>query len=378
VARKGIVRGALGLLLLSSTLAVAASVLEATPALAAGIRARRVATGLNDPAAFTFSPSGKIWYLERGTGRILILDPTTGHDRRFFRISGVDGAGERGALGIALNRFWPDKKLLYVYVTRRSSPSSPLQNQLVRIHDRNGRASSMKVLFHSPLTSAMNHNGGRIHYGPNGRLYIVDGENGNPANSQDLTHNLRGKILRVRADGDRADGKAVRTNPFDDRTWAFGIRNSFGFAFDPQNGRLWETDNGPACNDEINRIVGGGNYGWGPNETCSGSAPDNTNNSGPDPRRLPKYFFPSTIGITGAAFCDGCGLGNANEGRLFFGDVNDGVLRSVSLNGARTDVSGSPNDVLNAAGGVIYSMEVSPTGRIYFSDSSAIYRLVKP
>jgi hypothetical protein len=89
------------------------------------------------------------------------------------------------------------------------------------------------------------------------------------------------------------------------------------------------------------------------------------------------YFFPSTLGITGDAFCDGCRLGAGNEGRLFFGDVNDGLLRSVTLNGARDDVSGSPTTVLSAPRGVVYSTEVAPNGRIYFSDGDSIYRLVK-
>src|SRR5688572_5009589 len=63
--------------------------------------------GLNGPSAFTFAPGGTIWYLERGTGRIVRLDPSTGDESRYFRIPGVDGSGERGALGIALHPNWP-------------------------------------------------------------------------------------------------------------------------------------------------------------------------------------------------------------------------------------------------------------------------------
>jgi glucose/arabinose dehydrogenase len=126
--------------------------------------------------------------------------------------------------------------------------------------------------------------------------------------------------------------------------------------------------------DEMNLIVAGGNFGWGPNENC-GDVPGSTNNSGPAPRLLPKLWFVSTIGITGAAFCQDCGLTDQVEGQLFFGCVNDGVLRRVALNAARNDVSGDSVQVLNSPNGAIYSMETGPDGRIYFSDFQGIYRL---
>ena len=148
------------------------------------------------------------------------------------------------------------------------------------------------------------------------------GDNAQPSNSQDRTANLRGKILRL-----NPDGSIPATNPFGTRIWAYGIRNSIGFAFDPQNGRLWESENGPGCNDEVNRIVKGGNHGWGPNESCP-----NTNNSGPTPRILPKYTFVNTVGLTGLAFCDACGLGPAFNGDLLVGAVNDGRIRRFDLN----------------------------------------------
>src|ERR1041385_4530704 len=84
----------------------------------ATIKAKAVATGLNGPSGFTFAPNGVIWYLERGTGEVHTLDPGTGKNHRVFTIAGVNGAGERGALGIALSPRWPAKKVAYVYVTR--------------------------------------------------------------------------------------------------------------------------------------------------------------------------------------------------------------------------------------------------------------------
>ena len=363
---------AFALLLVASTIAWVGSVSVAVPAHAAGIGYHTVKGGLNDPAGFTFAPTGTIWFLEKNTGWVKRLNPSTGGIKAVYRIPGVDGSDERGALGIALHPGWPATPYVYVYVTRRPSGTAPVQNQLVRLKIGGGLVVGVKVLFHSPLSSATNHNGGRILFGPDGRLYLVIGENADPANSQDLTKNVRGKILRVNGNGTPAAG-----NPFGNRIWAFGIRNSFGFAFDPANGRLWETENGPSCNDELNLIVEGGNYAWGSNESCGSSTPPtDTNNSGPAPRRLPKYYFGSTLGLTGGVFCQSCGLGAGYEGQFFFGDVNDGELRRVPLNAARDDVLGTPVNVLAEPGGAIYSMETAPNGHIYFSNYQGIFRLV--
>jgi glucose/arabinose dehydrogenase len=330
-----------------------------------------VKSGLNGPAAFTFTPKGIIYYLERGTGEVRVLNPNTGHDRLFFHIHGVNGSGERGALGIALHPKWPTKPFAYVYVTRNAG--GHLRNQIIRIHMKHHHGVGFQVLMQAPASSNPYHNGGRILFGPDGMLYAIVGDGHDSSNSQDRSKNLRGKILRIAPDGSIPAG-----NPFGhNRIWAFGIRNSFGFTFDPHTDRLWETENGPECNDEINLIVKGGNFGWGPKEDCGGPAPKDTNDSGPKPRHLPKTYFRSTIGITGDAFCVACGLGGTVDGDLFFGQVNPpGSLWRVALNPARNDTSGAPIHVLDPSGGAILSMETAPDGTIYLSDFDAIYRLV--
>jgi aldose sugar dehydrogenase len=368
--------------LIPATLALAllvASALLVTPssarpeasraALAVSLKAVPVKTGLKTPAGFTFAPNGRIWYLEKDTGEIRILNPATGGDHLFWKISKVNGAGERGALGIAFHPRWPAQQYVYVYVTR--TDHGTLVNELMRIHVKNGAASGWRPLFKWAVSGATNHNGGRILFGPHGKLFVVIGENGNPANAQRRS-NLRGKILRINADGSIPKG-----NPFNTRVWSYGHRNSFGFDFDPATRRLWETENGPECNDEINLIHKGGNYAWGPNQSCGSlPAPRDTNRDGPLPRILPKTWFVNTIGITGAAFCKGCGLGSAIAGDLVFGDVNTGSIRAIQLNANRTGFAAGSRIVLDP-GTAVYSMETSPDGRIFFSGPSGIFRLAR-
>ena len=354
--------------------AVSASIVAAAPTPTIAATAHRavvkvvaIKTGLNGPSAFTFAPGGTIWYLERGTGEVHTLNPSTGGDHRVFTIPGVDGNGERGALGIALHPNWPATPRVFVYVTR--THAGHLQNQLVRFSVSGGSGSNLRILLAAPASASPYHNGGRILFGPDHKLYVVIGDGHNSTNAQDRKNNLRGKILRLDTDGSAAHGNPIG------RIWSYGHRNSYGFAFDPQTKRLWETENGPECTDEINLVVKGGNFGWGPNETCSTPKPRGTNNSGPKPRRLPKTYFASPIGITGAAFCDGCRLGGARNGDLIFGDVNSGTIRGIDLNATRTGFAGSSHVLLTAPEGV-HSMEVSPNGRIFFSGSSGIYRLI--
>jgi glucose/arabinose dehydrogenase len=335
----------------------------AGPAIAGtGVRAVRVAGSLASPVGFTFTPGGRLVYLERHTGWLRFRDLQTGFDNRIHRISNVNSDGERGALGVAVHPDWPTQPFVYAFVTRNTSEG--LRNQVLRIKVENGQSVAVRRILSARAGPASNHNGGRILFGPDEKLYVVIGDNAEPSNSQDRSNNLRGKILRV-----NPDGSIPATNPFGSRIWAYGIRNSIGLAFDPANARLWESENGPSCNDEVNRIVKGGNHGWGPNQSCP-----NTNNSGPTPRILPKYTFVNPVGLTGLAFCDACGLGTGFNGDLLVGAVNDGRIRRFDLNATRSGFDAGPLLVVDRAGPVL-SLEVGPNERIYFSDFGAIYRL---
>lgn len=335
-----------------------ALILPPSAASSATRRVRVVPCGGGDcwPAAFAFTPDGRrIFYAKRFTGEIRVFDLQTRRDRRWHRIRGMATAGEQGLLGLALDPAWPAQRRVFAYYTH----ASPLRNRIVRIA-KDGGSTRRRVLARIPANSF--HNGGVIQFGPDGKLYAVTGDAGTPASSQ-RRRNLAGKVLRMNRDGSRPGN-----NPFSrSRAWSFGHRNSFGLAFDPGTERLWQTENGPECDDEVNRIRRGRNYGWGPGSTCPG-----TSTAGPNPVQ-PALRFNPVVAPTGAAFCRDCRLGPRVRGNLLVGAWNDGRIRRLVLNGNRTGVRGRRLLFTNPRG--VLAMEAAPNGRVYFSDPTGIYRL---
>ncbi len=147
-----------------------------------GTGARRVAAGLDQPVGFTFDPRGRIWYVGKASGEVRILNLERDSDRLFYRFSGVSSLGERGALGVALHPDYPQTPFVYVFVTRGPG-AHPLENQIVRLRNDDGRGRHPRIIFRSPTTSRTNHNGERILFGPDGML-------------------LRGRRRRRRGSGD--------------------------------------------------------------------------------------------------------------------------------------------------------------------------------
>ncbi|HEV8420716.1 MAG TPA: PQQ-dependent sugar dehydrogenase [Actinomycetota bacterium] len=348
-------------------IALAAALLPALPplgsnhALAAVARVRVLSCRASNPTCwpvgFDFTPGGRwLFYGERLTGQVRVFDRKKRTDRLWKRILGVATDGEEGLLGLAVDPAWPNPRQIFVYATKKS----PFRNEVIRIR----RRADGTFAVHTILTLAANsfHNGGFIDFGPDGFLYAVTGDAGNKASAQNLS-SRSGKILRV-----RKDGSAAPDNPFGNRVWSYGHRNSIGFAWDPPTGRLWETENAPECNDEINRIRRGRNFGWGPNSSCP-----NTNSSGPNPVPPARIYNP-VIAPTGAAFCKGCGLGSATNGTLLFSAWLDGKIRRLRLSADRLSIVGSAAIYDHPSG--ILGMHRGPNSWIYFSSPGAIYRLV--
>jgi glucose/arabinose dehydrogenase len=308
--------------------------------------------------AFAFTPDGsELFYVERFSGEIRRVNLGTGNDSRFAKVRDVAAGGERGVLGVALDPDWgPGQERAFVYYTE----AHPQKNRIVRVERSASGQITTNLLASVPATGF--HDGGVLHFGPDGKLYAVTGDAGVPGRSQQVG-NPAGKILRMEEDGSRPGD-----NPFSKgKAFSIGHRNSFGFTFDPRNGNLWQTENGPECDDEVNLVRRGRNYGWGPSSDCPG-----TSESGSNPVQ-PRMRINPLIAPTGVAFCEGCGLGQKVEGDLLMGTYLTHKVMSLSLNANRTKVVGR-RVLVNHARAVL-AVEAAPDGTVYFSDQGGIYRL---
>jgi glucose/arabinose dehydrogenase len=192
-----------------------------------------------------------VLYSRRDAQDIIALNPATGAKKSVGTVPNVQGTdGEGGLLGLAIPPGFPDTdSWLYIYHT------SPTDNRIVRVRYRNGALDvpTLEVLLKG-IGRNKYHNGGRLRFGPDGKLYASTGDAQNGDFAQDTQH-LSGKILRL-----NANGTPPPDNPFGNYVWSYGHRNPQGLAFDSL-GRLWEQEFGDG-QDETNLIVKGGNYGW--------------------------------------------------------------------------------------------------------------------
>lgn len=319
-----------------------------------------VVTGLNFPVAMAFAPDMRLFFTEKG-GNLRVMTYNAGPQTFTLQTTpvltlSVNTASERGLLGVCLDPNFTTNSYLYVYYTR----SSPIVNRLSRFtvsfSGGNWVAGSELVLLDSIPSPAGNHNGGNLHFGPDGYLYVTIGDGGsNPNNAQDA-NNVLGKILRINS----ATGAAATGNPSfggtEPRLWCLGLRNSFDFCFHPESGDLWATENGPGSDDELNGIVAGNNYGW-PNALGIAGNPLYTD---------AVAAYTPTIAPTGIVAVSA----NANypvqyRHNLLMADYNTGRVRRMVLTGLTLGALGAQAVAYNGGNGGITDIEEAPNGWVY-------------
>lgn len=316
--------------LIRAVLVVCLSVL-ANPAtqaatLPSGFTESTFASGLSNPTAMAFAPDGRLFVCQQ-TGQLRVVKNGALLATPFLSLT-VNSSGERGLLGVAFDPNFTANQFVYVYYTA----TSPAIHNRVSRFTANGdvalAGSEVVILDLNNLSGATNHNGGAIHFGPDGKLYIAVGENANPANSQTLA-NLLGKILRINSDGSiPADNPFFSTASGVNRAiWALGLRNPYTFNFQPGTGRMFINDVGQNAWEEINDGIAASNYGW---NTCEGvCSPPNAGFR--DPLFQYGHGSTSTTGcaITGGAFYNPAAVMFPGDyiGKFFFADFCTGWIR---------------------------------------------------
>ena len=214
-----------------------------------------VVDGLNNPWEMVFAPNGDIYFSERD-GRIWKIESFG--EAKVIQTFPKSGSYEGGTLGLALHPNFEENKKIYVYQTNLELEF--FQNKVFSFTVDGDELIDKQIII-DDIPGAPWHDGGRIAFGPDGKLYITTGDAVNPGWSQDLS-SLAGKILRINPDGTIPDD-----NPFDSSSiFSYGHRNPQGIAWS-NDGLLVSSEHGPSGemgygHDEINVIVKGKNYGW--------------------------------------------------------------------------------------------------------------------
>ncbi|HSE17428.1 MAG TPA: PQQ-dependent sugar dehydrogenase [Pyrinomonadaceae bacterium] len=260
-----------------------------------------VITGLDQPTSMAFIGPGDFLVLEKATGKVKRIVNGVLHSTPLDLA--VNNASERGLLGIALHPAFAQNGFVYLFWTESSTgvdtaniDEVPVLGNRVDRYVWNGSTLTLdrnliklrSLQQDAGQPSRGNHDGGVLRFGPDGKLYIVFGDNGRRGFMQNLAsggpvpddqfggpapddNHLTGVILRL-----NDDGSTPGDNPFFNvptnlsgeaaanirKVFAYGIRNSFGMDFDPLSGALWTQENGDDAFDEINRVTPGFNGGW--------------------------------------------------------------------------------------------------------------------
>ena len=258
-----------------ATMALLATQPTSAANLRRGFRETSVASGLEQPTAMTVALDGRVFVAQQSGAVRIIRNGTLLPDP--LVVVPVIADGEQGLIGIALDPQFLTNGFFYLHYTALTPELHNRVSRFTAVADVAAPESEV-VLLDLPTLVTTSHNGGAMHFGPDGFLYIGVGENGMSDEAQSLLSPL-GKILRI-----ASDGSIPADNPFFGETtginraiWALGLRNPYSFAFEAGSGRMMINDVGEDDWEEINEGKPGANYGWplieGPGEDPVLTAP---------------------------------------------------------------------------------------------------------
>lgn len=346
-----------------------------TPAvLPAGFTLSGFIAGLSKPTALELLPDGRFLIAEQdGALRIASANGTAVGTALALT---VDSAGERGLLGVAIDPNFDANGFVYLYRTVPDGGTAA-HNRISRftlVGDAIAAGSEQVLVDLEPLDPARtNHNGGALHFGNDGKLYVAVGENANASLSQSATSRF-GKILRYNPDGSIPSdnpttiaGLAGSPQGEFAAIYAAGLRNPFTFDVDPASGRILVNDVGAGSFEEVNELAAGRNFGWPATEGDFDAA------------AFPNFARPLVAYAHGAGTDKGFAVtGGAfyrpalqtfpveMSGDYFYADFINGWIRSVDSQTGATTLFAS-----ELTGFRIVDLDVAPDGALLALDRGA-------
>jgi len=322
----------------------------------AGFAEAQVATGFVSPTAMTVAPDGRVFVAEQG-GELRVIRDGNLVSSPFLTVP-TEAIQERGFGGVVLDPNFAANGYVYVYYTALTPDVHNRVSRFTADPANPDRAlpDSEVILFEIDGANAAGyHQGGAMHFGADGKLYVAVGEHGGNTRAQSLEF-LFGKMLRL-----NPDGSIPTDNPFYNEAsgkyraiWAIGLRNPFTFAFQPGTGLMYINDVGQNTWEEINQGAPGANYGWpvaeGPSTDPALTAP------------VHAVAHPESRAITGGVFYNPAvqQFPASYTGTYFFGDLDRRWIRRFN------PATQQATDFADSVRGEPVDLDLAPDGSLYY------------
>jgi glucose/arabinose dehydrogenase len=359
-----------------------------------------VVTRADRASPMAFAPDGRLFYGEQYTGIIRVVQADGQPQAEPFAQLQVATAAapDWGLTGLAVDPNFASNHFVYAFFTQPLTSADPATGvgptarpAIVRFRDENGLGVDQTVISEAfpaqtdPAHIGINANG-RAHFGGDGFLYLSVGDydlfNTDSQRVRSLSEPI-GKLLRINA----ADGSAAPGNPFsgdpaaDQRIFAYGFREPFPFAFEPESGAIYGTDNTTVSCEELNLIEEGGDYSWPvggfPFSDCSADGQRPGIHYFARPNMQPGDFL-SFVEASGLVFAPGSRYPSLGDS-LFVCETrradpsSKGALKRVVLSGPELKQVSADDLIANGCRG---DLAVSPDGTLYYATDTEIRRLV--